>query len=240
MSSQPDVSVVILCYKAGEHVHERTAEMKRLLEKRGVTFEIVLVGNFNRHERDTDQTPRFVREEADSDERVHALTDEKQGMFGWDVRQGLAQARGRYIAFIDGDGQNPFEDIIRCYDAMLDGHADMALPFRVTRNDGLNRILISRIFNMLTRALFPRVDVYDINAKPKMFTREALSRLQLKSNDWFVDAEIILQATKGSFRIRQFPTVFLRNQKRSSFVNVTTLFEFMINLVTYRLFGRVR
>lgn len=235
-----DISVVILCYKAGENIVPFVVEMKNILEERKLSYELVLVANYNKGEELLDATPAVVRKLAQNDPTMVVVSKEKEGMFGWDVRSGLGSASGKTIAFIDGDGQMPAPDVVRVYEAMIKEEADMAQTFRVKRHDSLERVFISRVYNFLLKLLFPRVAVYDANSKPKIFTRRVLEKLDLHASDWFVDAEIIIQATKFNFKIIQLPTVFLKNKHRSSFVKFSTLFEFLVNLLYYRLFGRVR
>lgn len=236
----PQLSVVILCYKAGRQVPHFVAAMKESLDTRNIFYELVLVGNYNAHEAHTDNTPAVVRALAEHDPRIVAVTEEKQGMFGWDVRSGLAHATGNVVAFIDGDGQMPAQDVVRMYDEMLARNADMAQTFRVKRGDGVQRLLISRIYNALLRLLFPKVSVYDANAKPKLFRRAALEQVVLTADDWFIDAEIVIQAAHKKLSVVELPTVFHKNEHRSSFVKAKDLVDFLANLVHYRLFGRVR
>lgn len=229
------LSVVILCYKAGEAAREIVREMRALLEERGLSYELILVANYNNKDIDTDETPRVVRSLAQAEAHIVAVARQKEGMFGWDVRSGLDIARGEHIAFIDGDGQNPLIDVLRIYDALKREHADMAQTYRVKRHDGLERILISRIYNALLRSLFPKVTIYDANSKPKMFTRAAYGQLVLTSDNWFIDAEMVVQACYKGFVIAQVPTVFRKLEGRASFVRLSALYEFIRDLIAYRL-----
>ena len=234
MEKSPEISVVILCYKSGEAAREFVGEVKELLEARAFSYELVLVANYNDSEKETDQTPRVVKEMANQDKHIVALTEIKQGMFGWDVRSGLEVASGETVAFIDGDGQMPPQDVIRVYDELIQTGSDMTQTFRVKRHDSLERIFISRVYNFLLRLLFPAVSVFDANSKPKIFTREALKKLKLASDDWFIDAEIVIQATENNLKVSQIPTVFLKNNYRPSFVNFSAVIKFLKNLIRYR------
>ncbi|MBI5456394.1 glycosyltransferase family 2 protein [Candidatus Kaiserbacteria bacterium] len=234
-----DLTLVILCYKGGERVREFVQQAKQCLDSRNLTYRLVLVGNYNADEKESDATPGIVRDIASREERIIAVTLEKKGMFGWDVKTGLKEAEGRTIAFIDGDGQNPIQDVVRVYDALMEDASDMALTYRVKRHDGLERILISRIYNTLLRVLFPRVTIYDANAKPKIFTRNALSLLTLEADDWFIDAEMVIQACYKNFRVAQVPSVFLKQKGRSSFVNVRAIVAFLFALIMYRVGFRI-
>ena len=66
----------------------------------------------------------------------------------------------------------PASDIVRVYQALMSGGFDMAKTYRITRGDGILRLIISLIFNIFLKLLFPKVKVKDANSKPKIFTRE--------------------------------------------------------------------
>src|SRR5262249_48838949 len=155
-----------------------------------------------------DHTPEIVRELARNDPTLTVVARPKEGMMGWDMRMGLAVASGKTVAIIDGDGQMPPDDVVAVYECLRQEGCDLAKTFRTVRHDGPLRGLVSRTYNMALRCLFPGVKVRDANSKPKIFTREALAKLSLHSDGWFIDAEIIIQATALNFRIGEVPTVF--------------------------------
>ena len=68
-----------------------------------------------------------------------------------------------------------------------------------------------------------------------MLTREAYCRLGLTSDDWFIDAEIVLKAHRLGLRIVELPVAFDRSEYRKSFVRVDAVWEFFRNLTAYRL-----
>ena len=233
--SRPELSVVILCYKAGDFVRSFVSLMKKTLEENGIdSHELVLVANYNKHEHDSDTTHLVVKKIAEGDPKVRPVIKVKEGMMGWDMRSGLDAATGEHIAIIDGDGQMPPKDIVRIYRALRAGNHDMAKTYREQRHDGIWRVLISRVYNLLLKTLFPRVRVRDANSKPKIFKREALEKLKLTSDDWFIDAEIIIQSSHLNFSIKEIDTVFFINDQRPSFIKIKAILEFIKNLIFYR------
>ena len=235
MRSIPDISVVILCYKAGDFVPKFVARIKKVLEARNLSYELVLVANFNKNERFSDSTPAIAVNLASHDPTLTVVAKEKEGMMGWDMRSGLEVASGNTIAVIDGDGQILPEDVIGVYNALKSGNFDMAKTYREKRYDGLVRLIISRIYNFLLKLLFPKVRVHDANSKPKIYTRDAYEKLHLTSNDWFIDAEMIIQASDLNFRIVEVPTVFYNNPIRPSFIRSKAILQFIKSLIIYRL-----
>lgn len=234
-SDLPQISVVILCYKAEDFVPVFVSEMKQVLEKRDLTYELVLVGNYHKEYEQIDRTPQIITALAMNDTQVRAVVKEKEGMMGWDMQTGLEVATADTIAIIDGDGQMPAEDIVKVYDKLLEGNYDIAKTYRNLRHDGSKRVFVSKIYNFLVKVLFPVVKARDINSKPKIFTRKTLNKLQLYSNDWFIDAEMIIQASYLNMSIGEIPTSFHVNKNRASFTSTSTILEFLKNLFLYRI-----
>jgi len=230
----PELSVVILCYRSGSVARSFAARIGKSLLDAGVeNYQLVLVGNHVAGSDDT--TPDVVRELAASDPRIVCSAVEKQGMMGWDLRSGLALATGQYLAFIDGDGQVLVEDLVRIYRLMREQGLDLAKTYRKQRGDGIKRKVISLVFNGLFHVLFPGVLVRDINAKPKILTRAAYERMTLQSSDWFIDAEIMIQARALRLRVGETETEFLGLTGRRSFIKLAAVFEFLRNFLRYRI-----
>jgi len=229
-----ELSVVVLCYRAGEAIHDVIGPLRSLLDASDVRYELVLVANEwpGRH----DDTLEHVRRYAG--EGVTIVDRPKQGGMGWDMRSGLDAATGSTIVAIDGDAQNPVEDVLRMYRLLQETGADVGKGMRTNRADGLYRLLISAGYNVLFVLLFGTWGLWDINGKPKGMTRAAYQRLALVSDDWFVDAEIVLAARRHGLRIVQLPVIFLENEQRSSFVRVSSIWEFVVHMLRYRLRGR--
>jgi hypothetical protein len=77
--------------------------------------------------------------------------------------------------------------------------------------------------------------VRDVNSKPKILTRAAYERLRLTADDWFIDAEVMIQARRLRLRVHEIPTTFKGLTSRASFISVASVLEFLVNLVRYRL-----
>ncbi len=226
-------SLVILCYRSGEYARDFVARAIEVLDSAGMAdYELILVGNYV--EGVPDPTPEIVRELADDDPRIRCSAVAKKGWMGWDMRCGLEMARGRYIGVIDGDGQMPVSDVPTLYHLIRNEKLDLVKTFRVTRGDGLSRRLVSSLYNKLFHLLFPGLPARDMNSKPKILTREAYRKMQLESDDWFIDAEIMIQARRLRLRIGEIPTGFLGLTGRRSFISARALFEFLRNLARHR------
>lgn len=230
----PELSVVILCYKAEELAREFVSKISKELRGEGIRYELVLVGNYI--EGSDDKTPVIIQQIAQNDPRCRPVVMKKQGMMGWDMRSGIQAATGDNIAIIDGDAQMPTSDVVKVYTLLRVGKYDMVKTFRARRYDGHYRQFISFWYNLIFRLLFRSTGNFrDINSKPKVMTRSAYNKLHLTSNDWFADAEMMIQALENNFNIGEVSTEFYANDRRKSFVPFSAIFEFIKNILAYKL-----
>jgi len=229
---KPEISVVILCYRAGERIRDFVDRTIKLLDNSIPSWEIILIGNYLKNTDDI--TPKIVNDIASKNENIKAVTRVKEGMMGWDARSGLEKAVGKYICLIDGDEQMPPEDIVRVYKKITDEGMDLVKTYRLIRYDGLARKFVSDVYNLIFNLLFPGINVRDINSKPKIFKKEAYDKMRLTSDDWFLDAEIVIQAKKLKLKIGELPTEFYKCRHRRSFIKFYTIFEFIKNLLIAR------
>lgn len=229
----PNLSVVVLCYRSADTIASFVNPLVASLNQHEPDWEVVLVGNFIAGS--GDRTPDVVRNLAKTNPKIRSVALVKEGMMGWDMISGLKSATGKVIAVIDGDGQMPHEDIIRTYKKLQDEGLDLVKTYRAERDDGFYRRFISTIYNIVFKALFPGLKNRDINSKPKTFTREVYTQMDLHSDGWFIDAEIMIQARRLKLKIGEIPTGFRNMDSRPSFVKPQAIFEFLGNLIWYRI-----
>jgi glycosyltransferase involved in cell wall biosynthesis len=201
-----EFSIVVLCYRAEEEIVPFVENL----------HEIMSLFRF-------DRLP-YVR----------VLAEPKQGAMGWDMRSGLEACRGKYIGVIDGDGQFPVEAIFSCFAKIKSDDFDVVKTYRVRRHDGLYRRLISMVYNWLFHLFFRGSRrLRDVNSKPKIMTREAYGKMVLQSNDWFIDAELILNCIDLNLRIYEIPVEFHSLGGRKSFVKPGAVLGFLKNMIEY-------
>jgi glycosyltransferase involved in cell wall biosynthesis len=229
--SEPHFSLVVLCYRSGQSIIPFVERLQRTLSRCNFSWELVLVGNYI--EGSDDETPQVIKKLAKSSDNIRTVIRPKQGMMGWDMRMGLDAARGTYIGVIDGDGQFPPESIIACLLKCELEDLDLTKTYRVIRDDGIYRRFISTVYNGIFRVLFG-FKVRDINSKPKIIRRDKYELLQLESDDWFADAEIVIRARELGLKIGETPVHFSINDNRGSFVKPKAILEFTSNLLRYR------
>ena len=173
----------------------------------------------------------FAREHS----HVTMVSRPKAGGMGWDLRSGLGVAGGSYLVYLDGDGQVSTHDALEVYRRLRETGADVVKGRREVREDGSVRTLTSLGYNLLFRILFRTAPLWDVNGQPKGLTRAAYERLDLRTDDWFTDAEIVLKAKAAGMEIVEVPVRFRPRRTPESLVGTGTVWEFLVNMVRWRL-----
>lgn len=230
----PEFSLVVLGYAAGEAVRDFVERQHRALVSTGTEFELVLVANYWPG-RD-DDTPSVAADLALSYPEIVVVSQPKRGDMGWDMRTGLAACSGDLLGVIDGDGQFPVEVIAECLQRLREPEIDLVKTYRTHRGDGRYRRALSWTYNRLFGLLFAELrGVRDANSKPKLMTRAAYEAMELCADDWFIDAEIMLEAARLDLRMAEIPVAFSALDDRKSFVGPRAVTEFCMNLLRTRL-----
>jgi glycosyltransferase involved in cell wall biosynthesis len=233
MRSAPELSVVVLCYRAQEGLRLVVEPLAAELRTSGVPHELVLVANYwNGAE---DLTPQHAESFAAEHSDIVVVARPKEGAMGWDLRSGLDAARGDYLVYLDGDGQVPAAAALDVYWLLKETGADVVKGRRYLREDGSVRTVTSLGFNTLFRLLFRTRGLWDVNGQPKGLTRSAHERLDLRTDDWFTDAEILLKAKKLGLRVAEVPVRFHPRRAGGSNVGLGTVWEFLVNMARWRL-----
>jgi undecaprenyl-phosphate 4-deoxy-4-formamido-L-arabinose transferase len=166
----PAVSVVVTLYNEAATVDELYLRSAAALEGAGLRFELVFVDDGS-----ADGTwTELVRLHA-ADERVRAVRFRRNAGQHPAMHAGLSRARGEIVVTMDGDLQNPPEEIPRLVAAVQAG-SDVASGRRAGRADGAGRTLPSRLVNGMLRR-FTGVPISDFGCAFNAYRRATLEPL---------------------------------------------------------------
>ena len=139
-----------------------------------------------------------------------AVHEKNQGK-GAGVRTGLTQATGEIVLIQDADLEYDPGDYPILISPILDGHADAVFgnrfhngPHRVPR---YYRFLLNRFFSILCN-LLTGIGAHDVTACYKVFRRELLESMHLRSDRFSIETEITVKLAKMGVRIYEVPIVY--------------------------------
>lgn len=227
----PELSLVIPCYNEEETIENVAIQLVNELTRENINFELILVDNGSH-----DNTARVLEGLANRFSQIRVIGVQINEGYGWGVINGLNSCSGKYIGFLPADGQISPQDAIGVFRKLKSENLDICKGKRIMRYDGLYRLFLSKSYNFLFRVLCP-VNTGDVNGTPKMMKRDSYKKLNISSKDWFIDAEILIKAEIMGFNIGEVPVEFKKREKGKSKVKFTTIFEFLKNMINYRLRG---
>ena len=168
-----DLSVVIPVYNEEASLSPLWSELREVLERLPLSFEVVFVDDGSR-----DRSAEIIRSFRETDQRVHLVRLKTNGGETAATDAGFKAARGRRVVVMDADLQNDPADIPMLL-AHLD-HWDAVTGWRVDRAAGDNfvRRASSRIANRIRNWMSDET-IQDSGCTFRAFRRECLRELVL-------------------------------------------------------------
>jgi glycosyltransferase involved in cell wall biosynthesis len=146
-SARPVYSVVVPVFNEEGNVEALCKRTIPVMEKVGEPFEIVFVDDGSR-----DGTPRLLRKLAASDPRIRVVRFTRNYGQEAAVEALYLNARGKWLIQMDGDLQNPPEEIPKLVAKKTEGY-DVVYGVREGRQDSLFRVMASRGMQWTMRSM---------------------------------------------------------------------------------------
>ncbi|MBX9695638.1 MAG: glycosyltransferase family 2 protein [Cyanobacteria bacterium] len=220
------VSLIIPAYNDEETVGRLIDDASALLSEVSNDFEIVVCNDGSR-----DGTLALLESKARVNPHVRVIDHPQNKGFGATIRELYLAGKMDYVFSLPGDYQYAPKEIL----AMAEGlHThDFVIGWRVNRNDPPRRKLQSAVYNLMLRTFYGNRHK-DVNSI-KLFKREILDRIQLRSQSPFVDAELCIRAERAGFRVVEIPIEHLpRLTQGASGGKFSVIWETFSDLVKMR------
>lgn len=192
-----DLSVVVPFYNPGESVGHMLRDAVALLRETSASFEIIAVSDGA-----TDGSEAHVL--AVGAPEIRLIVQPQNGGKGSALQRGFTAAQGRYVAFIDADGDIDPKHLVD-YLARIDEGGDIVYASkRHTDSTSFSsplRKVVSWGFIMFTSTLF-RLGVGDTQTGCKMIRREVLADMvpYLREQRFALDLELFVVARRRGHR----------------------------------------
>ena len=228
--TMPDISFVMPCYNEEAIIGYTIPRLMNAFTQAGHTLELVAVDNGS-----SDRTGEKIRELQTQFPGLVLHRVEVNEGYGKGVLDGIPLCRAPWIGIIPADGQVDAEDVVRLFEAVesTDGNV-LGKVRRRFRMDPIRRKIVSVAYNMLVRALWPRLASLDINGSPKIIPREAIRAMDLKSEDWLLDPEIMIKAHYMGMQILELNVFGRMRGNGVSHVNVGAVGNFLHYLFLFK------
>lgn len=215
----------------GRAVHAAREACAQLFEAGEIKdYEIVVVDDCS-----TDATGRIVDDLAAVDQHIVAVHHSVNRRLGGSIKSGFATARGDLVLYTDADLPFDLIELSRAVRAMRVYEADIVSAYRLDRtSEGPRRAIYSFAYNALVRYAFG-TRVRDVNFAFKLLRRRVLDNITLVSEGSFIDAELMIRATRMGFDVVQIGVdYFHRTRGVSSLSSLPVIRQMLGEMVRLR------
>lgn len=167
MDAELDLSVVVPAHNERDNVAPLLLEIEAALDPLGIRWEAIFVDDLSR-----DDSLAVLRSLQSGHPRLRVLRHLQQSGQSTAVRNGVKAARGRWIATLDGDGQNDPADIPKLLKArdQADPRVKLFGGWRVNRKDSGSKRWASKFANAIRSRLL-QDETPDTGCGIKLFER---------------------------------------------------------------------
>jgi glycosyltransferase involved in cell wall biosynthesis len=219
------LSVVVPMFNEEPTIGNVISRLKTVLQKTGLKYEIIVVDDCSVDKSLAVATAQHV-----------TLYSLKQNMGkGYALRVGFAKAKGDVIATIDSDGSHLPEELPLLLAPLLKGQADLVIGSRFStptmatsrRNQAGNRL-----FNNLI-CLLTGNPIADSQSGYRVMTSQVLHSMQLSSNEYQIETEMLVKTVRHGFRISEVTITFeQRTYGRSQIDPIIDGFKILCSIIT--------
>ena len=190
------VSVVLPVYKQAAHISDIVQRYKTKLDEIERPYEVVLSVNGG-----GDDSLTVCESLSRESPQTRVIYDPRPG-WGRAVRAGLQAARGDLLCYTNS-ARTTADDLQRL---ILEAMAHPGVVVKADRRmrDSWRRRLGSLLYNLECRMLFG-LSTRDVNATPKIFTRDHAALRTLTADDDLIDVEFLVTCAHERYPIREVP-----------------------------------
>ncbi len=173
-SSRLDLSVVVPLYNEEESLAELTAWIKRVVDREGLSCEIIFVDDGSTD--DSWHVVKTLREEYGT--FVRAISFGRNYGKSAALYCGFAAAEGDVIFTMDADLQDSPDEIPQMRRMILEEGYDLVSGWKQQRNDPAAKRLPSKFFNFTAR-LVSGIKLHDFNCGLKAYRRKVVKSIEV-------------------------------------------------------------
>ncbi len=200
MTGEDTITIIVPAYNEADGLEATIDELTAAVEGAFEGYEIIIFDDAS-----TDATPALADRLAARD-NVRAVHNERNRGLGWNYREGLRQARMRYVTLVNGKHDIAAEQLRRIFAAR--GRADVVVPYHTNdRERPRLRRIVSRAFTTLLNVAFGhRLHYYNDSVLHRV---EIVRSLRLRTSSYAFTAEALIKALRSGCSFVEVPIVNL-------------------------------
>jgi len=193
MKKLDSLSFVLPAYNEEKNIRNVIHDALKTLPQYTNKFEILVVDDGSK-----DKTVEIVNSIINDSLKI--IKHSKKIGSGAAIWKGFLSARYDYIFYTDADGQFNISDLHLLIPFVKSN--EIIMGYRKNRKDNLIRRIYGRVWNLLINLIFS-LNVKDVNCAFKLFKKEVISKISIKSKGAFTNTEILVKARKLGYKWKE-------------------------------------
>jgi len=208
----PTVDVVIPVYNEERDLPRSIATLQAFLKENcPYRWRVVIADNAS-----TDRTLEIAQELSQRYPEVTYIHLDQKGR-GRALRTAWTSSDADFVSYMDVDLSTNLKAFPPLIDALVKDGYHVAIGSRLKKGAMVTRQwkreIISRIYNLLIKLMFPRRRFSDAQCGFKALSRQAVQKLVplVKDQAWFFDSELLLRAEQHGYKIFEVPVEWIED-----------------------------
>lgn len=228
-----EVSIILTCFNEGSLLEKTLKEIREVMHGTSFSYEIIFVDDKSQD----NSIPRIQSLfKKFPHERLKLLINPKNQGRGFSVSRGIKESKAEIVGFIDPDLEIPALYIPHFIRQIKKGH-DLAISWRRYSGEllGLPRVFASHFYSFLVSKKLS-LPLHDTEAGLKFFRRKTILPVlkKIKDKHWFWDTEVMARSFFAGLKIKEIPTVVIKNKDKKSTVHLfADTFIYLKNLYAF-------
>jgi glycosyltransferase involved in cell wall biosynthesis len=206
--ANPDLSVIIPCFNERENIRLLLPQLQKLIDESSIKIEAIVVDGNSQ-----DGTKEILQSyiESQTPTNIKCVLQARRLGYGADIMYGVKISTGELICWTHADMQTDIADVIKAFDV----YKSCGKQNIVVKGKRVGRGVVDAFFTFgmqIVVWLVLGVNISDINAQPKLFSRE-FYQAYLQQNyptDFALDLDLLHKAIQNGYKIVTFPVVFAK------------------------------
>jgi glycosyltransferase involved in cell wall biosynthesis len=193
-----ELSVFFPCYNEEKNIKNTVEKAVSILEKIANKWEILIINDGSKDK--TGEVALSLQKKYPKN--INIITHNPNRGYGAAFKSGFYNAKYKWIAFTDADGQFDFSEITNFIDKQKETKADIIIGYYLGRKVSPFAILTSKIWELIVFILFG-LHVRDIDCGFKFFSKkivDTIPKLEAERGA-FINSEFLIKVKKSGFKI---------------------------------------
>ena len=169
----PQISIVIPVYDEEESLPELQDWIKRVMETKGLSYEIIYVDDGSK-----DNSWQVIKDLSVLDVNVKAIRFVRNYGKSAALNIGFSKAIGEVVITMDADLQDSPEEVPELYRMITEDGFDLVSGWKRKRHDPISKTIPSRLFNGVTRFI-SGIKLHDFNCGLKAYSKKVVKSIDI-------------------------------------------------------------